>query len=626
LQLLPGVQSGPEGSTGLYVRGGGPDQNLILLDGVPVYNASHLFGFYSVFNSDAINHIELTKGGFPARFGGRLSSVVDISMKEGNDQKIKGEGSMGIISSRLTLEGPIKKGKTSFLVSGRRTYADLLIRPFLPYNDLFQYYFYDTNIKINHRFNANNRIYLSVYAGKDKMHTKFKGEYNYPRNNGMEYEDDFGLNWGNVTTALRWNHTFSSKIFGNVTSTFSRYNFNTYNERTEHHPAATFFSASEYTSGVRDWALKADLDYIPNPSHYFKFGGQVIDHMFTPGISRFQPSAAARVSTSGSGIAAREFYGYVEDDILITPDLKLNLGVHASGFWVEGRYYSSIQPRVAAKYALSDKMAGKISYAEMTQYIHLLANGSSSLPTDLWVPVTSSIGPQRSKIIAAGLAYKIDDANEFTLESYYKKMTGLIDHKEGAVYLGADKEWQAKVEKDGVGESYGTEVFFHKKKGDFNGWFGYTLSWTNRKFSGINNGKTFPYKYDQRHHVTMALSYRISEKRDISMSWVYGTGAALTLPSSRYREHTDYGNAAGMGVVTYGDHNGYRMRDYHRLDLSYSWHKKKRWGERSWIVGVYNAFRKNPFFVGVINNGFKKQIFEYSLLPIIPSVSYHFKF
>ena len=344
LQLLPGVQSGSEGSSGLYVRGGGPDQNLILLDGVPVYNASHLFGFFSVFNADAINRVELIKGGFPARYGGRLSSVIDISMKEGNANEIKGEGSIGIVASRLTVEGPISKN-TSFIVSGRRTYIDILASPLIRAategDETAGYYFYDLNAKVNHRFNERNRVYLSVYTGDDRAYGR--SQYSYTDGSGTESnEDNFGLNWGNITTAARWNSVITPKLFSNVTATYSRYRFEVYADIKETYTnadsTATQFFQTSYTSGIRDYALKVDFDYIPTPNHYIKFGGQAINHLFTPGVFSLRATEVQDTTFGATRIFANEFFAYAEDDFRISDKLKGNAGIHASAIRVGGRW------------------------------------------------------------------------------------------------------------------------------------------------------------------------------------------------------------------------------------------------------------------------------------------------
>lgn len=643
LQLLPGVQSGAEGSSGLYVRGGGPDQNLLLLDGVPVYNASHLFGFISVFNADAINHVELVKGGFPARYGGRLSSVIDISMKEGNTKELKGEGSFGLVASRVTVEGPIKKDRTSFIVSARRTYIDILSRPLvkaLSEGDVTTgYFFYDLNTKINHRINDRNRIYLSAYLGDDKAYSRIEDSYENQSPNGTErvsYNDEFSLRWGNITTALRWNRIFTNKLFSNVTATYSRYRFavsaESENKTTDNSGTITEFFKDEYISGIRDYALKWDLDYIPDPNHYIRFGVQGIQHLFTPGVYSYRDTEKRDTTFGARKIFAEEFYGYIEDDFLVTSKLKINAGIHASGFYVQNKFYHSLQPRLSARYLLTPDVSFKASYAEMTQYIHLLTNAGLGLPTDLWVPATQLIRPERSYISSAGLAYNLSKTYEVSLEGYYKKMKGLIEYKDGASYLNIESDWQTKVE-TGSGESYGAEVFLQKKTGRVNGWVGYTLSWTNRTFANLNNGKTFPYKYDRRHDVEVALTYSWKENKDLALTWVYGTGTAVSLPKSSYEQSPSdlplpHFGGGGGSIDFYESRNNYRMRPYHRLDLSYTTKKKTKFGERAWSIAIYNVYsRKNPFFmdVGYDKQGRKKFV-QYSLFPLIPSIAYRFKF
>lgn len=634
LQLMPGVQSGSEGSSGLYVRGGGPDQNLMLLDGVPVYNASHLFGFFSVFNADAINHVELIKGGFPARYGGRLSSVVDIRMKEGNTKALKGEGSVGLIASKLTLEGPINS-KTSFIISGRRTYIDLLARPFMSSAQLFGYYFYDLNVKINHRFNDRNWLYLSTYAGEDKGWTQTKTD-NMEGNEQVHKDERASLKWGNIITALRWNHIFNDKLFSNLTATYSRYNFGVQGSYSEND---TNLSTNEttysdyraaYTSGIRDLGLKLDFDYIPAPAHYIRFGAHATRHLFTPGILGYHSQTQTDTTYGAQRIFTNEYLAYVEDDLLVTDRLKVNVGVNASASQVAGTTFSSIQPRISARYLLNANVSLKASYAQMVQYLHLLTNAGIGLPTDLWVPATPLAGPERSAITSIGAAYNVNSKYEFSVEGYYKTMTGLIEYKNGASYLNIDRDWQNKIE-IGDGESHGAEVFLQRKTGRLSGWIGYTLSWTNRTFANLNNGKTFPYRYDRRHDVSIAMMYKVKEGRDISLTWVYGSGNAVSLPVSKYQS----AGAADImmsnsyrSIEYYDSRNGYRMNAYHRLDLSYNWTKKKKWGERTWSLSVYNVYNhQNPFFINREQNSSGMQKFvQYSLFPIIPSIAYRFKF
>jgi len=628
LQLLPGVSGGSEGSSGIFVRGGSPDQNLILLDGVPVYNASHLFGFFSVFNSDAINKVTLIKGGFPARYGGRLSSVIDIRMKEGNMNEFHGEGSIGVIASRLTLEGPIKKGKTSFMVSGRRTYIDLITRPIIQAQSegdgVSGYYFYDLNAKINHKFSDKDRLYLSGYFGRDKAY--FNNEYQYDEDSYRTEEN--GLFWGNATAVARWNHVFSNKVFSNLTATFTDYKFDIYsNYNDENEDGTNSFFGFEYFSGIYDWSLKYDFDFIPSPKHYLKFGAGVTYHTFQPGATQFE-SDDIDIFTEGfelssENIYATEFDLYVEDDWEINDKLKMNVGLHASAFLVEEVFYKSLQPRISARYLINNDLSLKASFSTMTQYIHLLTNSGIGLPTDLWVPATDTVEPQRAFQPAIGIAYVFKKNYEVSVEGYYKKMNSIIEYKDGANYLFEGlKGWEDKVE-IGEGQAYGAELFVQKRNGKLTGWVGYTLSWSNRQFPTINLGEVFPYKYDRRNDFEIAVIYKLKDNIELSGTWVYSTGQPISLPIAKYE------GVFNEVIYAYEGRNGYRMNDYHRMDVNISLHKEKKWGERTWNFGAYNLYnRLNPFFIYqqydyLTNTNNYKQV---SLFPIIPSVSYEFKF
>ncbi|MBT5933243.1 MAG: TonB-dependent receptor, partial [Flavobacteriales bacterium] len=411
IQLFPGVQSGSEGSSGIYVRGGGQDQNLMLLDGVPIYNATHLFGFFSIFNADAINKVTMIKGGFPARYGGRLSSVLDIRMKEGNMKKFHGEGSIGIISSKLSLEGPIIKDKTSFIVSGRRTYVDLLARPFInmsnrgdgkdPGSSSTQtggYYFWDLNAKINHKFSETSRLYLSGYFGRDRFYNDRTNEFTTDVDNSTTVENSSnGLRWGNAIAAIRWNKIITPKLFMNVTGTFSQYQFRVggENESTTTYPSAPSTSQNlifNYDSGIQDWGGKIDFDFRPNPNHTIKFGLGDTYHTFTPGVNQIQLSNSISngIDTTFGSVQqyGHEHWVYFEDDWEVSNRLKFNVGIHFSGFKASQEWYPSIQPRFSARYMLTENSSIKASYSSMTQFLHLLTNPTIGLPTDLWVPVT----------------------------------------------------------------------------------------------------------------------------------------------------------------------------------------------------------------------------------------------
>ncbi len=643
LQLMPGVQSGSEGSTGLYVRGGGPDQNLMLLDGVPIYNASHLFGFFSVFNADAINHVELIKGGFPARYGGRLSSVIDINMKEGNMKEVKGEGSIGIIAAKATVEGPIIKDRTSFIVSARRSYIDILAQPviLLATDDVRTgYYFYDLNLKLNHIVNSKNRLYLSTYMGDDKAYAKIKDQYPPGGPVYTTTKDEFSLKWGNLITAARWNHVFGPKLFSNVTATYSRYLFDISqkyeeNKTTPGMPDENVFFGNQYHSGIRDWAAKIDFDYLPSPNHFIRFGANNIWHEFSPGVLAFHSSIDGDTTLGAKVTKAYEAAVYVEDDWKISKRIKLNAGIHGSTFAVENEWYYSVQPRISSRFLLTDDFSFKASYSSMTQFIHLLTNAGIGLPTDLWVPSTARVKPQQANQVAIGFAKTYKSQYEISLEGYYKKMTNLIEYKDGASYLNVEGDWQDKVATNGIGKSYGAEVLVQKKTGAITGWVGYTLSKAVRQFDELNFGKEYPYKYDRRHDVSVALTYEWNKRMDFSMVWVFGTGNSITLPIATYESITNglgynsrFNNYPANDVTYFGGRNSYRMSSYHRLDLSFSWWKDKKWGQTKWTLGVYNAYNHlNPFFVDI---GYDKKgnlrFIQYSLFPIIPSITWSFKF
>jgi len=648
IQLMPGVQSGGEGTSGLYVRGGGPDQNLILLDGVPVYNASHLFGFFSIFNANSIKSVKLIKGGFPANYGGRLSSVIDIRMKEGNNKKFHGEGGIGLISAHLTLEGPIVKDKTSFIVSARRTYIDILAQPFIRSSisdaqgttGSSGYFFYDVNAKINHKFSDKHRLYLSGYLGNDKFYNKL--ESNYRRGNERSYSKEEGkVKWGNIISALRWNYLIGPKLFANTTLTYSKYKFDVgFLSRDEDYINDQLESFEEfqgnYFSGIVDLGVKVDFNWMASPNHQFLFGGGFTNHTFSPGVQNFKGSTtgSAEIDTTlgATDIYSNEIWAYIEDEIKIGDRLVMNIGFHTSGFAVENSFYYSFQPRVSTSYLISEKTAIKASYAEMTQYLHLLSNTSIGLPTDLWLPPTDRVKPQISRQVAAGVAHSFSRQYQFSLEGYYKFMDNLIAYKDGASFFTIGTDWQDLIE-TGKGWSYGMEVMFEKKSGKTTGWIGYTLSWSNRQFENISFGEVYPYRYDRRHDVSVAITHKFNDRVDIGIVWVYGTGNAVTLGLERYLSLEgaiqSSTNGYGYNDIEYIDQrNNYRMASYHRLDIGVNLHKKKKWGERTWSLGFYNIYnRRNPFYLyfGTDPNG-DKQLYQVSLFPILPAISYNFKF
>jgi outer membrane receptor for ferrienterochelin and colicin len=457
IQLLPGVQAGNEGTGGFYVRGGGADQNLLLLDGVPVYNANHLFGFFSVFNPDAINHIELVKGGFPARYGGRLSSVLDIRMKEGNMKEFNAAGSVGILASRLTIEAPIKKDKTSFILSGRRFYLDYLLQPLFQIsagdrNQKSGYYFADINAKINHIISPRDRIFLSVYSGSDKFYQNRNPlQYLYE---GVIYEKSgkSHLGWGNITSAMRWTRQFNGKLFGSSTLTYSNYNFYVNQDLKDFSIEAdqilTTRTKQEYLSGIKDLSARYDIDYIPGTNHYIKAGGGFTSYVFSPGAS-VTSSLLGDIPQEGENIGhddvpASSAFVYVEDDMEISQALKVNAGLRASFFAPTGKNYFSLEPRVSLRYLLTDNFSLKASYARMTQHIHLLTNSNIGLPTDLWVPATRNVPVMNSTQYATGATWSLSGMYQVSLETYYKHMNNVIEYVEGASFLSNYSNWESK--------------------------------------------------------------------------------------------------------------------------------------------------------------------------------------
>ncbi len=669
IQLLPGVQSAGEGNSGFYVRGGGQDQNLVLLDEATVYNTGHLFGFFSIFNGDAIRNVELIKGNMPAQYGGRLSSVLDISMKEGNNQEFHGEGGIGLISSRLTLEGPLKKNISSFMVSARRTYIDVLTKPFI--KGAFKgsgYYFYDVNMKANYRFSDRDRLFLSGYFGRDVF------SYSNTENSNSAFKVD--IPWGNATTTLRWNHLINQKLFVNTSVIFSDYQF-------EFGATQSQFDFRLF-SGIRDWNGKVDFSYFPKASHSIKFGANYIYHTFTPSHAS---AKSGDVDFNLGGIIklyAHDAALYFSDDFDVTSKIKIHAGLRYSYFMQVGpfkRYiknhlnqiidtiqyangdniahYGGLEPRASARIELSKTSSVKFGFAQNYQYIHLASISTASLPTDVWMPSTSIIKPQFSTQYAAGYFRNFkDNAYEASVEVYYKDMRRLVDYKEGAL---PDDNVNDNVDNAftfGRGWSYGAEFFVKKRTGKFNGWVGYTLSWTWRQFDSINFGNVFPAKYDRRHDISVALTYELNKRWTFGSVFVFATGNNATLPQSWYLIENQM-------VEEYGERNSYRMSPYHRLDFSATYtpdrtkniaKRREKWEQKmkdkgidtkeltmpkhwysniqsSWNFSVYNAYnRHNPFFIYFQNEGnifegtMKVKAMQVSLFPLLPSVTWNFKF
>jgi outer membrane cobalamin receptor len=658
LQLLPGVQSGTEGSAGLYVRGGGPDENLLLLDGVPLYNVNHMGGFFSVFDADAIKNVTLYKGSFPARFGSRLSSVVDVRLKDGNDQELHGSASIGLLSAKFNLEGPIVKGKTTFNISARRTYYDILAAPIIAYAMKMEntaedntrgtagYYFYDLNAKITHRFGSRDKLFLSYYMGDDNVYARLTNKYSY------DYDLDFGdyddvvpagptshvvnngsdvmrvkWKWGNIVGAARWNHVFSPKLFMNLTLNYTQYRHNldleyesvSSTKTTGFAPSFSSdssFVAMGYRSLINDISSGADFEYKPSPDHDIRFGANYTHHMFRPAISSIKYAYGTvedgeretqKLDTTfgDKNMLTDEVAAYAEDNYSITSWFKLNLGVRWSLYRVSGKTYNSVEPRVGMRFLVNNDLSFKASYSEMSQYIHLLSNSNLSLPTDLWVPVTAGIEPMRSRQAAAGVFYSLGVV-DFSVEGYYKTMDNVLEYRDGASFLGSTSGWESKVA-CGRGWSYGVEFLAQKKVGATTGWIAYTWSKAMRQFDRegqlINFGEPFPAKYDRRHDLSIVVNHAFNERIDVSGTFVYGTGicGSLAMQNIQAPSYEPGGNEAfeAFSSVPYLEgRNNYRLPDYHRLDLAVNFHKQLRRCERIWSISCYNVYnRQNPFMV-----------------------------
>lgn len=636
LQLMPGIRNAGEGNSGLYVRGGGPDQNLILLDDAVVYNPGHLFGFFSVFNGDALKNVSLIKGGMPAQYGGRVSSVLDIAMKEGNMQQTQVEGGIGTVASRVSIQGPVQKDKSSFMISGRRTYVDMLAKPFVSKESSFYgsgYYFYDLNAKINYRFSSKDRLFLSGYFGRDVFDFRNKGR-----------SLDISIPWGNATASLRWNHVFSKKLFANTTAVYNDYNFS-FGARQDN------FTIN-LNSGIRDVSIKSDVDYFANTNHKLKSGFQYTRHRFTPSVVSGNQDSTVFQPNNAQVKYAYEAAIYVQDDWDVNDKIKMNVGLRFSGFQQIGPYkhylkddngnkldstsykaggavkwYGGFEPRWTIRYALDEQSSVKASITRNRQYIHLVSNTGTSLPTDVWVPSTIRVKPQLSWQYAAGYFRNIkDNMFETSIEFYYKSMENQIEYKEGYTPSIRDPEEEFVF---GKGWSYGAECFIQKTRGKFTGWIGYTLSYTWRKFAELNNGNKYPAKYDRRHDLSFVTMYEAGPRWKWSGVFVYATGNTVTLPERFYLTET-------VLAQQFSSINQYRLAPYHRMDIAATYTPRKQEQKKyrtSWVFSVYNVYsRMNPFFIyfdqqgNAFNNTLNIKAKQVSLFPVIPSVTWNFKF
>lgn len=620
IQLLPGIKSAGEGNTGFIARGGAVDQNLILLDEAQVYNAAHLLGYLSIFNADAIKDVKLITGGIPAQYGGRLSSVLDIRTIDGNDKAWGGTAGIGLIDSRLMLQGPIVKDEGSVMMTGRRTYADLFLR--LSSDTLInrtRLYFYDFNLKANYRLGDNDRIYVSGYTGKDNF----------------DYPDVFGFQWGNTTATARWNHVFGKQLFSNLSFIYSNYDYS--------NSVGSGTNTFVITSGIQDFNLKGDFQYYVHSENTVAFGFDVIHHTFIPGSITSGPAVAANALAIPHKYALENAL-YATQEVQPLQNLRVNYGLRVSFFGLMGpgtfyRYdgegdvvdsstaaggsfektFVNLEPRFSANYQLDENTSVKTSYTRTAQYLHLLSNSTISNPSDLWLPSGDNIPPQQADQVSLGYFRNFED-NEYegSAEAYYKSMKNIIDYRNGAdLQLNPDAESMLEY---GAGRSYGVELLLRKRYGTFSGWVAYTLSRSVQEFANINGGAEYPAHQDRTHDVSVVGIYKYNDDWTFAATWVYHTGNAVSFPSGNYMVN-------GRLVSYYTERNAYRMPAYHRLDLSATW----TLGPKSNLnFSIYNAYNRSNAFAVYFRQSrtdrTKTEAVQLTLFPIIPSVTYNLTF
>lgn len=616
IQFLPGVQQAQEGTTGYFVRGGNTDQNLVQLDEATVYNPNHLFGLFSTFNVNAINNVQLIKGGFPAKYGGRLSSILDITMKDGNKEKYQVEGGIGLISTNLTVQGPIIKNKASFIVSARRSYLDVIMKPFTAKNKTgTSYWFYDVNAKVNFDLGKSDKLILSAFKGKDQAA--------YTGANSLNYQ----IGFGNSTATMRWNHLFGSKMFVNTSLIYNDYHLGLGTSQGNYY-------ALLYT-GVRDYNAKTDFTYIPSPKHIIKFGATYFYHTLYPAsVSAKIPKKGNRIEINKDSIPQKfsnEMAVYANDEWDISKTVGINYGVRVPYYFTTQKSYVFVEPRITGRVSLGKTSSIKASYTVMNQFLHLVPNSTASLPTDVWIPSSQLVKPQKSIQYSLGF-FKNFKSNMFetSVEVYYKDMKNQVLFKEGSQVTLLNNIEDALTY--GKGTSYGIEFFVKKNIGKLTGWVSYTLSKTEQTFSQLNFGNPFPFKYDRRHNLSIVATYDLTSRWTISADFVFYTGSAYTMPTGLVPVSGD-GSLYDGYYYDYSTRNNERLKPYHRLDISASYKKERKLFKHKYqselVIGIYNVYsHMNPYFVYLTVDpatGQRKAV-QVSLLPIIPSIGYNFKF
>ncbi|RXQ89525.1 TonB-dependent receptor [Ancylomarina salipaludis] len=634
ISYLPGVQTANEASSGLIIRNGSPDQNLILLDDVPVYYQSHLLGLFSIFNPDAIHQARLIKGGFPAQYGGRVSSVLDIRMKDGNQKKIEGEFNLGLLTSQLSVRGPIIKGKTTFNVSARRSYLDLFTNLLFSLADseglYMSYYFADLNFKLTHKFSNRDKVYLSTYMGKDLA----KQRHTEDLTDNLTEKSRNTIGWGNFTNSIRWNHVYNDKLFGNTSFILSRYTYSVKDQRLNKIADGDFEENyyREFYSGIRDYTLKSEFDFIPHPKYYFKFGFEGAFHLTKPGSSFYSSKNSLEENTvKDKSISALELSLYAENQIQWTKKLLTNIGLRTSRFALKNKTYLSVEPRLTAQYKLNEHFSFNSGFSVMSQYMHLITSSDLSLPTDIWLPVNDKIRPIRSSQYNLGSVWKILPGLSFESEIYYKKTRNILEFSENYYTSDGSSAWDQQVE-PGKSWSTGIEFMLKKNTGKTKGHLVYTLAKSEVKYKYLNSGKAFASPYDRRHDLSFQISQKLSSKIDFTVNWTYGSGLPVTLDTQFASSVSPYQPDRIEDVPLFIKRNDIRMPSYHRLDISLNFRKKKKHGTRIWNIGVYNVYnRKNPslLYMSQTYDAYGNSSYslkQLSIFGLIPSVSYTYRF
>ena len=638
VQLMPGIQSGHEGSSGVYVRGGSGDQNLYIIDGTPVYSVMHLLGFISIFNEDAVSSMKIYTGGFPARFHGRLSSVVDIKTKEGNLYKYKGGLSIGLLSAKFDFNGPIMKSKSSFFISGRRSYFDLLARPVikeLADGAVVKLNYYDLNAKANFNLSKKDHLYFSAYFGNDKYSKILNQSYN---NQGVTYneQNNDGLVWGNLVSSLRWNHIWNSRLFTKFSVSYTRFKY--INEKYYSNSFEGFASEYNYQfkSGINDLSSQFSMDYYPNKYHDIKAGVSFVYHTYIPGITLEDNSQTGEMisrkdTTFGyDNIYNHEINVFIEDSWKINDKLIVKPGVSTTFYKSSDKLFSIAEPRLTFNYFLANNLVLKAGYARMSQFMHLLRFSTINLPTDLWIPSNANLPPEISNQFTVGVSHKFKSIFDLSVEAYYKNMNNVTEYKEGTSLFRGSSNFKEYIEV-GKGWSYGIEFMIKKQYGRLNGWISYTLSKSVRQFKSINMGKPFPFRFDRRHDLSLTASYQINKKIDAGLNWVYGSGYPVTMHTDKYASYflSVLGGNSVVGpynfaqVDYYPYRNNYRMPSFHHLDVNFNFHKSTKYGERVFSVGVYNVYnRLNAFYLEEKNG----RLYKVSLFPIMPFIRFTLRF